>query len=65
MSRRKATTRVELVETHNIALSIDRICSAPGGAFNAWKRALYHAICMSQASDYALLKRIREALELP
>ena len=60
----RETRKIELVETHNIALSLDRLYATPTG-HSAWKRAFYHALAMSNASDYQLLQRVRAALELP
>jgi hypothetical protein len=59
------TDKLELVETHNIALSIQRLRSGNGGYDDGrWKRALCHAIWMV-ITNYDDRKRIREALELP
>lgn len=66
MSKRAAVTRkIELVETHNIALSLDRLRElTPYGV--RWRRALYHALSMSECPIHInMLKAIREALELP
>ncbi len=65
MSRRKTTNRVELVETHNIALSLRRIMDMPGYDPKNWRRALYHAIAMSFVSDGTELEKIRQAMGLP
>ena len=60
----RETRKIELVETHNIALSIERINAS--NCHGDWKRALYHALAMSGAYyNHAQLKAIREALELP
>ena len=59
------TEHVELVETHNLALSIKRLQSgSPSYDNERWKRALYHAVCMT-VSNYSTKQKIREALELP
>lgn len=62
---RRETTKIELVETHNIALSLDRLVGAPYDCGHRWRRALYHALGMSGVADRALLEKIRIALELP
>jgi hypothetical protein len=53
----------ELVETHNLSLSINRLRSAPYD-IERWKRALYHALSMSDVGR-GQLEKIRIALELP
>lgn len=59
------TDRVELVETHNLALSIKHLRSGGGGYDEGrWRRALYHAICM-EINEYDVKRQIREALKLP
>ena len=59
------TDKLELVETHNIALSIRRLRSGNGGYDEGrWKRALCHAVWI-EITNYNDRKRIREALELP
>ncbi len=61
---KKNTRQIECVETHNLALCLDRLVQNYG----MWraKRALYHAICMSQAiNNFDERKAIREALKLP
>lgn len=64
MSKPLRTTRkIELVETHNIALSLDRLCEIGYGV--RWKRAFYHALSMSNAGNDNVLQKIRIALELP
>ncbi len=65
MTKRLTETRkAELVETHNIALSLDRLSQAPYDMWR-WKRALYHALAMSHVGDRSVLEKIRTALELP
>lgn len=65
MSRNRGVTKkAELVETHNIALSLDRLGGSPYDC-DRWKRALYHAICMSGVADRDEKQKIREALKLP
>lgn len=61
--RLRETRKVELVETHNIALSIDRLREGPYDS-EKWKRALYHALAMSQVGRDTL-EKVRIALELP
>jgi hypothetical protein len=57
-----ATKRVELVETHNLALSLARLQDGPYDTAR-WRRALYHAAGMSLSRGEA--EKIRIALELP
>lgn len=59
----RRTERLELVETHNIALALDRLQKSPYD-MNRWKRALYHAVAMSHVGS-DITRKIREALELP
>ena len=59
---RSATRKIELVETDNIARSIDRLYD--GFDTTRWKRALYHALTMTIGDHYTLVS-IREALGLP
>ena len=64
MSKNRSETRkIELVETDNIARSLDRMCVPYRG--DRWKRALYHALAMSKAGDRSVVEKIRLALELP
>lgn len=67
--RERQTRQIEMVETHNIALSMMRLKHAPGYSGpvynNRCKRALYHALTMALFVDYEELKAIREALKLP
>lgn len=59
------TDKLELVETHNIALSIRRLRSGHGGYDDGrWRRALCHAIWM-EISEHEAKQLIREALKLP
>ena len=59
------TTKIELVETHNLALSLNRLCVGPYDT-DRWKRAFYHALTMSNAMIAREdLVKIREALRLP
>ena len=60
---RTETRKVELVETHNLALSIDRLRTGPYDS-NRWKRSLYHALAMTH-TDRGTMEKIRLALELP
>jgi hypothetical protein len=64
--QRKSTEKVELVETHNLALSFQRLRALPG-QYNEdpARRALYHALCMSYLFDTDSRRLIREALKLP
>ena len=61
---RRETRKIELVETHNIALSLDRLREGPYDD-GKWRRALYHAMAMSSGTSRPELERIRVALELP
>lgn len=60
----RETRKAELVETHNIALSLDRLGGAPYDS-HRWRRALYHALAMNGAPGHNMLEKIRIALELP
>ena len=63
--KRCATEKLELVETHNLAISIQRLRSGAAGYDEGrWKRALYHAIGIA-VTDYDVKKAIGEALKLP
>jgi hypothetical protein len=65
MSKNRSETRkVELVETHNLALAIDRLREAGSHDCNRWKRALYHALAMTY-TERSVIEKIRVALELP
>ncbi len=65
MSGRHIETRkIELVETHNLALSLDRLCETYGTG-ERWRRALYHALSMSNVGRRDTLEKIRIALGLP
>ncbi len=64
MSKNRTETRkIELVETGNITLALNRLCTPYVGM--AWKRALYHAIAMSCARNDSVLEKVRIALDLP
>lgn len=60
----RETRKAELVETHNIALALDRLCGPPYD-HERWKRALYHGLAMSDARSRNVLEKLRIALELP
>ena len=62
---KRNTQRIELVETQNLHTSLMRLQSSLGG-YNSgrWRRALHHALAMSD-TDWQTLKKLREALELP
>lgn len=55
----------ELVETHNLALALNRLNDATPYDSGRWRRALYHALCMRGMGSPEVRKKIREALELP
>lgn len=61
----RETRKTELVETHNIALSLSRIRNSPGFDGQRWKRALVHAIGMADVASKDEQRKIREAVELP
>lgn len=63
-AKRKNTEMIEMVETHNIALSIKRMRSAGPYDTDRWKRALYHALGLCDISR-PIQEKIRQALELP
>lgn len=64
MTKRITNTSLnELVETHNIALSIRRLRGAPYDE-GRWKRAVWHAITM-EVTSFEDRRAIREALKLP
>lgn len=60
---RASTRRVEAVETANIGTAIKRLRVICGE--DAYRRALYHAICMDAYHDRDDRRAIREALRLP
>ena len=60
---RNETRKIELVETDNIARSLDRL--KDGFNDDRLKRALYHALDMTRVGSHLTRKAIREALELP
>ena len=61
---KKNTRQIEMVETHNLALCLDRLGDSCGNTRAS--RALYHAICMSNTYfNNDVRKAIREALKLP
>jgi len=65
MSKRITNTdKIELVETQNLCLALNSLSNAPYDV-HRWKRAFYHALCMSEAGDRNLAERIRIALGLP
>jgi hypothetical protein len=63
--QQRKTSRVELVETGNIAISLRRMEGASPYDAYRWRRALYHALAMSGAATQVELTKIRSALELP
>ncbi len=65
MSKRLARTdQREMVETHNLSISLKRLHEGPYDS-EKWKRAFYHALSMSYISSRAELERVRIALQLP
>lgn len=66
MSNRKGNTdKTELVETHNLVLSLNRLSNTPPYDTGRWKRALYHALLMADGPGWEERQKIREALKLP
>lgn len=63
--QQKETGLIELVGTHDLALSMQRIYRAPMGSNNTVKRALYHACQMAGHLSFSELKALREVLGLP
>lgn len=64
--QRRETRQIEMVETHNLALSLIRIGNAPGyNADERRKRALYHAVCMTNSFNGEERKNLRIALNIP
>jgi len=64
--QQRETRQIELVETHNIALSLRRIGDAPGYNGDARrKRALYHAVLMEHCFTTQEQVALRAALNLP
>ncbi len=64
---RRNTAQIEMVETHNIALSLRRLQNVPNcSGDQAQRRAIYHAVCMTYAlSNDDQRKALREAIKLP
>ena len=61
----RTTRQIELVETNNLLRSLKRLTESQGYGSRNWKRAMYHALCMSGACGDTELQRIREAIGLP
>jgi hypothetical protein len=63
----RTTQLIEMVETHNIAKSLQRLRDAtgyePGHIREA--RAIYHAVCMTYTFTLDQRRKIREAPDLP
>jgi hypothetical protein len=59
----RETRKIELVETHNIALSIERLRHGPYDT-ERWRRALYHALGIASVGR-GVIEKVRQALELP
>jgi len=60
------TDKIELVETHNLALALQRLNEGAhnGYDYSRWKRALYHALGMVRPANCEF-EEIRKALRLP
>lgn len=62
----RETRQIEMVETHNIALSLWRIRNNCAGYDNERvKRSLYHALGMTGGLTNAEMAGIRAAMNLP
>lgn len=59
------TENMELIETHNLTISLKRLAQVSGRGELPMKRALYHAIGMAYALSHNQRAKIREVLELP
>ena len=60
----RQTRRIELVETHNLALSLKRLRAVSPFDNETWRRALYHALSM-ECVGRNIIEKVRLALELP
>lgn len=63
--RASKTSKVELVETHNIQSALRRLCGVPSYQEQCWRRALYHALLMEMPDKHETLANLRVALDLP
>ena len=62
----RQTRQIEMVETHNIALSLRRLYDSGPYDSLRWKRAFYHALLMAHTSaSFEEKALIRQALRLP
>lgn len=63
---KRITDKTELVETHNLAVSLQRLQdgSHNGYDYRRWRRALYHALGITGSGECSL-EEIRKALKLP
>ena len=62
--QQRETRLTEMVETHNLALSLKRLNDSPYEPARK-RRALYHAMLMADGFGREELAKIREALNLP
>lgn len=62
--QQRQTRQIELVETYNLHLSLQRLRESGPYDNEKWKRALHHALAMNKI-DSATLERVRIALQLP
>lgn len=63
--QQRETRNIELVETGNLAISLNRLQRIPGDyQGRRWKRAVYHALQMTGVCDNTCAA-IRAALQLP
>jgi hypothetical protein len=60
---KRTTEQIEMVETHNLHLSFNRLTENYGNL--RLRRALYHALSMGSHVSHGMQTKIREALELP
>lgn len=62
----KSTEKIEIVEAHNLSLSLRRLRNAPGySVYGKWQSALYHALVQTSGLSEPKLTTIRQALGLP
>mgnify|MGYP001568639483 FL=1 len=63
--QQRETRLIEMGETHNIALALMRVNEAAPYDTARKRRALYHALLMSDGFGSEELSKIRQALSLP
>lgn len=62
---KRSTDKIELVETHNLAICLRRLQDTGPHDDGRWRRALYHALCLTYSGNGTERQKIREALGLP